>query len=54
MSLGRRRQVSLDITDSEPVPLKIDVPVEMTIRRRYVDKGHGIPGYFGKVEPVSA
>ncbi len=44
----------LDITDSEPESLKIDMPVEMTFRRRYADKGHGILGYFWKVKPVSA
>ncbi len=44
----------LDITDSEPESLKIDMPVEMTFRRRYADKAHGIMGYFWKVKPVAA
>ncbi len=43
----------LDITDSEPESLKIDMPVEMTFRKRYVDQAHGILGYFWKVKPVS-
>jgi len=43
----------LDITDSEAESLKIDMPVEMTFRRRYVDEGHGIIGYFWKARPAS-
>ena len=42
----------LDITDSEPESLKIDMPVEMTFRRRYTDEGHGIYGYFWKATPI--
>ena len=44
----------LDITDSEAESLKIDMPVEMTFRRRYVDEGHGIMGYFWKARPAVA
>ncbi len=44
----------LDITDAEPESLQIDMPVEMTFRRRYVDEAHGIMGYFWKARPVVA
>ncbi|RLC94291.1 MAG: hydroxymethylglutaryl-CoA synthase [Chloroflexi bacterium] len=41
----------LDVTDSEPDALKVDMPVEMTFRRRYTDEAHGIYGYFWKATP---
>jgi hydroxymethylglutaryl-CoA synthase len=44
----------LDITDAEPESLQIDMPVEMTFRRRYVDEAHGIMGYFWKARPAVA
>jgi len=43
-----------DITDSELESLKIDMPVEMTFRRRYTDEPHGILGYFWKATPIRA
>ncbi|MCX5990747.1 MAG: OB-fold domain-containing protein [Chloroflexi bacterium] len=41
-----------DVTDAEPESLKVDMPVEMTFRRRYVDETHGICGYFWKAAPI--
>lgn len=41
-----------DITDSEPESLKVDMPLEMTLRRRYSDEAHGIYGYFWKATPI--
>jgi 3-hydroxy-3-methylglutaryl CoA synthase len=43
----------LDITDAEAESLKIDMLVEMTFRRRYTDKAHGILGYFWKAKPIA-
>jgi hydroxymethylglutaryl-CoA synthase len=43
----------LDITDCDPDSLQINMPVEMTFRRRYTDEGHGIYGYFWKAKPVA-
>jgi len=42
----------LDVTDTEPESLKVDMPVEMTFRRRYTDEPHGIYGYFWKATPI--
>jgi len=42
----------LDVTDTEPESLKVDMPVEMTFRRRYTDELHGIYGYFWKATPI--
>lgn len=44
----------LDITDCDPESLEINMPVEMTFRRRYTDEGHGIYGYFWKAKPIMA
>jgi len=44
----------LDITDCDPESLEINMPVEMTFRRRYTDEGHGIYGYFWKAKPIVA
>ncbi len=44
----------LDITDAEAESLRIDMPLEMTFRRRYWDEGHGIHGYFWKAKPTLA
>lgn len=42
----------LDITDTEPASLKVDMPMEMTFRRRYQDDNHAISGYFWKATPL--
>ena len=42
----------LDITDCEPGTLKVGMPVEMTLRRKYFDENRGIHGYFWKAMPV--
>ena len=44
----------LDVTDSDPESLAVDMPVEMTFRRRYVDEVRGIYAYFWKAIPVKA
>lgn len=44
----------MDVTDTEPESLAVDMPVEMTFRRRYTDEPHGILGYFWKATPVRA
>jgi hydroxymethylglutaryl-CoA synthase len=44
----------LDVTDSEPELLEVDMPLEMTFRRRYTDEPHGIYGYFWKATPPRA
>ncbi len=44
----------LDVTDSDPESLAVDMPVEMTFRRRYVDEMRGIYAYFWKATPVTA
>ncbi len=41
-----------DITDCEPGSLKVGMPVEMTLRRKYLDEVRGIHGYFWKAMPV--
>lgn len=43
-----------DITDTEPESLKVDMPMEMTFRKRYADEAHAIYGYFWKAMPVRA
>ena len=43
----------LDITDAEAESLRVDMPVEMTFRRRYADEAHGIHGYFWKAKPIA-
>ena len=42
----------LDITDCEPGSLKVDMPMEMTLRRKYLDQARGIHGYFWKATPA--
>lgn len=43
-----------DLTDCEPDSLKVDMPVEMTFRRKYADEIRGIQGYSWKAMPVRA
>ncbi|OGO02254.1 MAG: hypothetical protein A2Y91_01365 [Chloroflexi bacterium RBG_13_54_8] len=43
-----------DVTDTELESLKVDLPVEMTFRRRYTDEEHGVCGYFWKATPIRA
>ena len=45
---------SFNITDCEPDALKVDMPVEMSFRRKYVDEVRGIHGYFWKAMPPRA
>jgi len=44
----------LDVTDTEPESLAVDMPVEMTFRKKYTDEPHGILGYFWKATPIRA
>ena len=41
-----------DITDADPEDVKVDMPVEMSFRRKYLDENSGIHGYFWKAVPV--
>lgn len=41
-----------DLTDCELESLKVDMPVEMSFRRKYLDEVRGIHGYFWKARPV--
>ena len=43
---------TFNITDCDPESLKVDMPVEMTFRRKYVDNVRGIHGYFWKAMPA--
>jgi len=43
-----------NITDCEPDSLRVDMPVEMSFRRKYVDNARGIHGYFWKAMPARA
>jgi 3-hydroxy-3-methylglutaryl CoA synthase len=45
---------NFNLTDCEPEALKIDMPMEMTFRRKFVDYVRGIHGYFWKAMPVRA
>jgi len=45
---------AFNLTDCEPESLKVDLPVEMTFRRKYVDYVRGIHGYFWKAMPPRA
>lgn len=45
---------AFNLTDCEPEALKVDMPVEMTFRRKYVDYWRGIHGYFWKATPPRA
>lgn len=42
----------LDLTDCELDALKVDMPVEMSFRRKYHDEVHGVSGYFWKAMPI--
>ncbi len=42
----------LDFTDCTLEELKVGQPIEMTFRRKYLDQGRGVHGYFWKVVPV--
>ena len=41
-----------DLTDCDAESLKTGMPVEMTFRRKYVDRGRGIHTYFWKAVPA--
>ncbi|MDY6835272.1 MAG: OB-fold domain-containing protein [Chloroflexota bacterium] len=41
-----------DVTDCDLDSVKVDMPVEMTFRKKYVDPGRGIHGYFWKISPI--
>ena len=41
-----------DITDADLEGVKINMPVEMSFRKKYVDESKGIHGYFWKAIPV--
>ena len=43
-----------DITDCEAGSLQVDMPMELTFRKKYVDEMRGIHGYFWKAMPVLA
>jgi 3-hydroxy-3-methylglutaryl CoA synthase len=45
---------AFNLTDCEPDALSVDMPVEMTFRRKYVDEVRGIHGYFWKAMPPRA
>lgn len=45
---------TFNFTDCEPESLKVDMPVEMTFRRKYVDSVRGIHGYCWKAMPPRA
>ena len=41
-----------DFTDCEPGSVKAGMPIEMSFRKKYLDKLRGIHGYFWKAMPV--
>ncbi len=41
-----------DLTDADLESVKVDMPVEMSFRRKYVDEEKGIHGYFWKMVPI--
>jgi len=43
----------LEITDCRPGSIELNMPVEMTFRKKYVDRLRGIHGYFWKARPLS-
>ncbi len=43
----------LDFTDCTLESLKVDMPVELSFRRKYHDRHRGISGYFWKAVPVT-
>jgi len=42
----------LDFTDCDLDEVKVGMPVELLFRRKYVDEGRGVHGYFWKAVPV--
>ncbi|MEE8471329.1 MAG: OB-fold domain-containing protein [Dehalococcoidia bacterium] len=45
---------AFNLSDCEPESLEVDMPVEMSFRRKYVDDVRGIHGYFWKAVPLRA
>jgi uncharacterized OB-fold protein len=43
-----------DLTDADLEELEVDMPVEMSFRKKYVDEKNGMHGYFWKAVPVKA
>jgi uncharacterized OB-fold protein len=43
-----------DLTDCELNSLKVGMPVEMSLRRKYLDEARGISSYFWKAIPIRA
>ena len=41
-----------DLTDVDLEEVKVDMPIEMSFRKKYVDEKSGIHGYFWKAVPV--
>jgi len=41
-----------DVTDADLEEIKVDMPVEMSFRKRYVDEKLGIHSYFWKAVPI--
>ncbi|MFA4910669.1 MAG: Zn-ribbon domain-containing OB-fold protein, partial [Desulfobacteria bacterium] len=41
-----------DMTDVDQESVKVDMPVEMSFRKKYIDAKSGIHGYFWKAIPV--
>lgn len=41
-----------DITDCDPGSLKVNMPMQMAFRRKYVDEVRGIHGYYWKAKPL--
>jgi 3-hydroxy-3-methylglutaryl CoA synthase/uncharacterized OB-fold protein len=41
-----------EITDCERDSIKVGMPVEMSLRRKYLDEPRGIHGYFWKATPI--
>jgi hydroxymethylglutaryl-CoA synthase len=44
----------IDFTDVDMRDMKVEMPVELSFRRKYLDKGRGIAGYCWKAVPVVA
>jgi len=45
-------RVQLDFTDCSIKDLKVDMPVELTFRRKYLDRERAMMGYFWKARPA--
>jgi uncharacterized OB-fold protein len=41
-----------DLTDCEPGELKVDMPLEMTFRKKFFDERRDVYGYFWKAMPI--